>query len=77
MSTNGAPPKRPTKRQWEWLDAIKLLKQARRYDPSYHEICMVMGVSSTASVHQMLNRMQRAGLVKLTPGAHRKIEVLV
>lgn len=67
---------RPTPRQIQWLDTIKLLQKAKKYNPSHEELGKAMAVSVPA-VSKMLSRMEALGLIRRKPNARRQIEVLV
>ena len=51
-----------TKRQQAILDFIKEEVDKRGYPPSVREIGLAVGLSSTASVHNQLNQLEKKGL---------------
>ena len=46
------------------------------YPPSLREICLSVGLNSTASVHAHLKKLEEAGCIKRGKGSSRTIEVL-
>ena len=53
-----------TKRQQAILDFIKEEVDKRGYPPSVREIGLAVGLSSTASVHNQLNQLEKKGLIR-------------
>ena len=53
-----------TKRQQAILDFIKEEVDKRGYPPSVREIGLAVGLSSTASVHNQLNQLEKKGLIE-------------
>ena len=65
-----------TKKQGQYLAFITQYAKVHGVSPAEHEMQRHFGVSP-ASVHQMVVRLERKGLIEQTPGAARSIRVLV
>ncbi len=66
-----------TKKQEEVLDYVKKYSAEHGYPPAIREICQAMGLSSPATVHTHLKKLEEAGYIKKTNSKFRTIEVLV
>ena len=65
-----------TKRQQEILDFISAQVQMRGYPPSVREIGSAVGLSSTASVHNQLNQLEKKGFIRKDKSTTRGLVVL-
>lgn len=65
-----------TKRQQEILDFIGQQVQMRGYPPSVREIGAAVGLSSTASVHNQLNQLEKKGFIRKDKSTTRGLVVL-
>ena len=65
-----------TKRQQAILDFIKEEVDKRGYPPSVREIGTAVGLSSTASVHNQLNQLEKKGLIRKDKSTTRGIVIL-
>lgn len=64
-----------TPRQRELYDYIRRFIDASGQAPTIAEIRQHLGLSSPASVHQLLSSLEREGLIRRTPNISRGIEV--
>lgn len=69
--------KKITKRQEDVLDYIKKYIVEHGYPPATREIGAALGLSSPATVHTHLKRLEDAGYIKKTNSKFRTIEILV
>ena len=65
-----------TKRQQAILDFIKQEVEKRGYPPSVREIGLAVGLSSTASVHNQLNQLEKKGFIRKDKSTTRGIMIL-
>ena len=65
-----------TKRQQAILDFIKAEIDKRGYPPSVREIGIAVGLSSTASVHNQLNQLEKKGFIRKDKSTTRGIVIL-
>lgn len=65
-----------TPRQKELFDYLCRFTQAHGYAPTIAEIRAHFGLSSPASVHQLLSVLTREGLIRRVPHASRGIEIV-
>lgn len=65
-----------TPRQKEVFDYLCRFTQAHGYAPTIAEIRAHFGLSSPASVHQLLSALVRDGLIRRVPHASRGIEIV-
>jgi len=65
-----------TTRQQEILDFISNQVQLRGYPPSVREIGAAVGLSSTASVHNQLNQLEKKGFIRKDKSTTRGLVVL-
>lgn len=65
-----------TKRQKEILDFITSFIQRRGYAPSLHEIGNHFNLSSLATVHKHLSRLEEKGLIRRSYNRGRSIELV-
>lgn len=66
-----------TKRQEEVLNYIKKYIATHGYPPATREIGAELGLSSPATVHTHLKKLEEAGLIRKTNSKFRTIEILV
>ena len=62
--------------QKEILYAIKQFNNKNGYSPSTRELCYLVNLSSTSSVHNQLNNLEKLGYIKRNKNKSRTIEVL-
>lgn len=55
---------RPTLRQQDVLDAIKLFIDQHGYSPSVRELQKLVGLSSASTVHGLVDRLVRDGFLR-------------
>src|SRR3981189_765025 len=65
-----------TERQNKILDYIKYVTKARNYPPSVREIGEAVGLSSSSTVHNHLNQLERRGLIKRDPSKSRTVQLV-
>lgn len=65
-----------TKRQQAILEFIKAEIDKRGYPPSVREIGIAVGLSSTASVHNQLNQLEKKGFIRKDKSTTRGIVIL-
>jgi DNA-binding MarR family transcriptional regulator len=65
-----------TTKQGQYLAFIDAYTRVNRQPPAERDIQRYFGVTPP-TVHQMILALERAGLIRRTPGAPRSIEVLV
>ena len=65
-----------TPRQREVFDYLSRFYEAHRYAPTIAEIRAHFGLSSPATVHQLLSALEREGLIRRIPHASRGIEIV-
>ncbi|HHY34051.1 MAG TPA: transcriptional repressor LexA [Firmicutes bacterium] len=65
-----------TKHQENALKVIQRSIQQRGYPPSVRELCDLLGLKSTATVHTYLRTLERKGYIKRTPFRSRALEVV-
>jgi repressor LexA len=66
-----------TKKQTEVLDFIKKYTAAHGYPPAIREIGSALGLSSPATVHTHVKKLEEAGAIKTANNKFRTIEILV
>jgi len=66
-----------TRKQNEVLDYIKKYTATHGYPPAIREICAGLGLSSPATVHTHVKKLEEAGVIKTSNNKFRTIEVLV
>ena len=64
-----------TERQKQVLDFIRSYAQAKGYPPSVREICKAVGLSSTASVHNHLHKLQSMHFIQRDSAKPRALEL--
>lgn len=69
--------KKITKRQEDVLNYIKIYIVEHGYPPATREIGAALGLSSPATVHTHLKKLEDAGCIKKTNSKFRTIEILV
>src|SRR3981189_3552854 len=65
-----------TERQTKILDYIRSVTKARTYPPSVREIGENVGLSSSSTVHNHLNQLERRGLIKRDPSKSRAVQLV-
>jgi repressor LexA len=66
----------PTKKQKQLLDYLAAYIKRHGYSPTHEEMCLAMGVSSVATIHDHLLQLAKKKLIRIYKGAVRGIEVL-
>jgi repressor LexA len=65
-----------TERQNKILDYIRYVTKVRSYPPSVREIGEAVGLSSSSTVHNHLNQLERRGLIKRYPSKSRTVQLV-
>jgi repressor LexA len=65
-----------TERQTRILDYIRYVTKVRNYPPSVREIGEAVGLSSSSTVHNHLNQLERRGLIKRDPSKSRTVQLV-
>ena len=65
-----------TERQTRILEYIRSVTRARNYPPSVREIGEAVGLSSSSTVHNHLNQLERRGLIKRDPSKSRTVQLV-
>ena len=65
-----------TERQAKILDYIRRVTRERSYPPSVREIGENVGLSSSSTVHNHLNQLERRGLIKRDPSKSRTVQLV-
>jgi repressor LexA len=65
-----------TDRQSRILDYIRQVTRARSYPPSVREIGQAVGLSSSSTVHNHLNQLERRGLIRRDPTKSRTVQIV-
>src|SRR5205814_2976945 len=65
-----------TDRQAKILDYIRYVTRIRNYPPSVREIGEAVGLSSSSTVHNHLNQLERRGLIKRDPSKSRTVQLV-
>ena len=65
-----------TERQNKILDYIRYVTKIRSYPPSVREIGEAVGLSSSSTVHNHLNQLERRGLIKRDPSKSRTVQLV-
>src|SRR5216684_971733 len=65
-----------TERQIKILDYIRSVTRARSYPPSVREIGENVGLSSSSTVHNHLNQLERRGLIRRDPSKSRTVQLV-
>lgn len=68
--------KKLTSRQQEILTFIKEEVMQKNYPPSVREICKVLNLSSSSTVHAHLRALEKKGFIKRDPTKPRALEIL-
>ena len=63
-------------RQTKILDYIRYVTRVRNYPPSVREIGEAVGLSSSSTVHNHLNQLERRGLIKRDPSKSRTVQLV-
>ncbi len=64
-----------SERQTRILDYIRYVTKVRNYPPSVREIGEAVGLSSSSTVHNHLNQLERRGLIKRDPSKSRTVQL--
>src|SRR6202165_830021 len=64
-----------TERQSKILEYIRRVTRERSYPPSVREIGENVGLSSSSTVHNHLNQLERRGLIKRDPSKSRTVQL--
>jgi repressor LexA len=65
-----------TDRQAKILDYIRHVTRIRNYPPSVREIGEAVGLSSSSTVHNHLNQLERRGLIRRDPSKSRTVQLV-
>jgi repressor LexA len=65
-----------TDRQTRILDYIRYVTRMRNYPPSVREIGEAVGLSSSSTVHNHLNQLERRGLIRRDPSKSRTVQLV-
>ena len=65
-----------TERQNKILDYIRYVTKVRSYPPSVREIGEAVGLSSSSTVHNHLNHLERRGLIKRDASKSRTVQLV-
>ena len=65
-----------TERQTRILDYIRDVSKKRNYPPSVREIGEAVGLSSSSTVHNHLNQLERRGLITRDPSKSRTVQLV-
>jgi len=65
-----------TDRQAKILDYIRHVTRLRNYPPSVREIGEAVGLSSSSTVHNHLNQLERRGLIRRDPSKSRTVQLV-
>jgi repressor LexA len=65
-----------TERQIKILDYIRYVTRVRSYPPSVREIGEAVGLSSSSTVHNHLNQLERRGLIRRDPSKSRTVQLV-
>src|ERR1051326_8943094 len=63
-------------RQTKILDYIRYQNKVRNYPPSVREIGEAVGLSSSSTVHNHLNQLERRGLIRRDPSKSRTVQLV-
>ena len=63
-------------RQARILDYIRQVTRLRAYPPSVREIGEAVGLSSSSTVHNHLNQLERRGLIRRDPSKSRTVQLV-
>ena len=65
-----------SERQGKILNYIRYVTKVRNYPPSVREIGEAVGLSSSSTVHNHLNQLERRGLIKRDPSKSRTVQLV-
>jgi repressor LexA len=65
-----------TDRQTRILEYIRYVTKTRNYPPSVREIGEAVGLSSSSTVHNHLNQLERRGFIKRDPSKSRTVQLV-
>src|SRR5581483_5998653 len=65
-----------TERQARILEYIRHVTRTRNYPPSVREIGEAVGLSSSSTVHNHLNQLERRGLIRRDPSKSRTVQLV-
>jgi repressor LexA len=63
-------------RQEQILEYIRKVSRERNYPPSVREIGEAVGLSSSSTVHNHLNQLERRGLIRRDPSKSRTVQLV-
>src|SRR5207247_1637954 len=66
----------PTDRQARIPEYIRYQNEVRNYPPSVREIGEAVGLSSSSTVHNHLNQLERRGLIRRDPSKSRTVQLV-
>src|SRR2546421_3015282 len=65
-----------TERQAKILEYIRYVTRVRNYPPSVREIGEAVGLSSSSTVHNHLNQLERRGLIRRDASKSRTVQLV-
>jgi repressor LexA len=65
-----------TERQAKILEYIRYVTRVRNYPPSVREIGEAVGLSSSSTVHNHLNQLERRGMIRRDPSKSRTVQLV-
>ena len=65
-----------TERQAKILEYIRQVTRVRNYPPSVREIGEAVGLSSSSTVHNHLNQLERRGMIRRDPSKSRTVQLV-
>jgi repressor LexA len=65
-----------SERQSKILEYIRYVTRVRNYPPSVREIGEAVGLSSSSTVHNHLNQLERRGLIRRDPSKSRTVQLV-
>lgn len=68
---------RLTPKQWKVLEAIIEYKEEHQVAPTVRELCRIVGLTSTSTMHGYLERLRAAGVIEWDPAKPRTIRVKI
>ena len=77
MAKKTSPDGELTDRQVKILDYIKAFREGQGYAPTMREICVAVGLTSTASVKYQLDILEEKGLVRRGDNSGRALEIVI
>lgn len=65
-----------SERQLQIIEYIRQVTRTRSYPPSVREIGQAVGLSSSSTVHNHLNQLERRGLIRRDPSKSRTVQLV-